>query len=71
MSNHSANDETVLAAENVTKQVISPEGSLTILSDVSFGVNKGESIAIVGGQGNPHCWPCWPGLICQRKAESG
>ncbi len=51
MSNHSANDNTVLAAENVTKQVISPEGSLTILSDVSFRVNKGESVAIVGASG--------------------
>ena len=51
MSNHSANDNTVLAAENVTKQVISPEGSLTILSDVSFSVNKGESVAIVGASG--------------------
>jgi len=41
----------VLSAENVSKQVISPEGSLTILSDVSFSINRGESAAIVGASG--------------------
>ncbi|MFQ5982260.1 MAG: ABC transporter ATP-binding protein [Woeseiaceae bacterium] len=51
MSNDSANDGAVLAAENVTKQVISPEGSLTILSDVSFSVDKGDSVAVVGASG--------------------
>ncbi len=51
MSSHSVNDEAVLVAENVTKEVISPEGSLTILSDVSFSVEKGDSIAVVGASG--------------------
>jgi putative ABC transport system ATP-binding protein len=51
MSNGSVNEEAVLVAENVTKQVISPEGSLTILSDVSFSVDKGDSIAVVGASG--------------------
>jgi putative ABC transport system ATP-binding protein len=51
MSNSSANDKAVLVAENVTKQVISPEGNLTILSDVSFSVEKGESVAVVGASG--------------------
>lgn len=41
----------VLSAENVSKQVISPEGSLTILSDVSFSINRGESAAIMGASG--------------------
>ena len=41
----------VLVAENVTKQVSSPEGSLTILSEVSFSVDKGDSIAVVGASG--------------------
>jgi putative ABC transport system ATP-binding protein len=41
----------VLAAENVSKQVSSPEGSLTILSEVSFSIEKGESVAIVGASG--------------------
>lgn len=51
MSNNSANDEAVLVAENVTKQVISPEGSLTILSKVSFSVDRGDSVAVVGASG--------------------
>lgn len=41
----------VLSAENVSKKVISPEGSLTILSDVSFSINRGESAAIMGASG--------------------
>ncbi len=41
----------VLVAVNVTKQVSSPEGSLTILSEVSFSVDKGDSIAVVGASG--------------------
>ena len=40
-----------MVAESVTKQVISPEGSLTILSDVSFSVDKGDSVAVVGASG--------------------
>ncbi|MFQ5547861.1 MAG: ABC transporter ATP-binding protein [Woeseia sp.] len=51
MSNHSANSRAVLAADNVTKQVISPEGSLTILSRVSFSIDKGDSVAVVGASG--------------------
>ena len=41
----------VLAANNVTKQVSSPEGTLTILSDVSFAIEKGDSVAVVGASG--------------------
>ncbi len=41
----------VLKAENLSKQVTSPEGALTILRDVSFDVRAGESIAIVGASG--------------------
>jgi len=51
MSNNSPDATVVLAAANVTKVVTSPEGSLTILSDISFTVEKGESIAIVGPSG--------------------
>jgi putative ABC transport system ATP-binding protein len=51
MSNHSTIEDAVLTAENVSKQVISPEGPLTILSDVSFSIRKGESVAIVGASG--------------------
>jgi len=41
----------VLAARDVNKQVSSPEGSLTILSGVSFTIDKGESVAVVGASG--------------------
>ena len=51
MSNNSSNNAAVLAAQNVTKVVTSPEGNLTILSDISFSVEKGDSIAIVGPSG--------------------
>jgi putative ABC transport system ATP-binding protein len=42
---------TVLEARGVTKQVSSPEGTLTIVDDVSFSVASGESIAVVGSSG--------------------
>jgi len=51
MSNDSPDQQTVLATEEVSKQVSSPEGTLTILSDVSFAVRRGESVAIVGPSG--------------------
>lgn len=43
--------DTVLAAEGLGKQVSSPEGTLTILSEVSFRVLRGESVAIMGASG--------------------
>ena len=51
MENQSTSGATVLAAHNVSKEVSSPEGSLTILDDVSFNVSAGESIAVVGPSG--------------------
>lgn len=41
----------VLEAHKLGKQVSSPEGSLTILSDVSFIIRAGESVAVVGPSG--------------------
>lgn len=43
--------DAVLAARNVSKQVSSPEGILTILSNVSFAIDKGDSVAVVGASG--------------------
>jgi putative ABC transport system ATP-binding protein len=51
MENQSTGKATVLAAHNISKQVSSPEGSLTSLNDVSFNVSAGESIAVVGPSG--------------------
>jgi putative ABC transport system ATP-binding protein len=41
----------VLEARNLSKQVSSPEGPLTIVRDISFAVTKGESVALVGPSG--------------------
>ena len=41
----------VLSAVDLSKQVSSPEGGLTILSKVSFDINAGESVAVVGPSG--------------------
>ena len=51
MTDNSANKNVVLTANNVSKKVISPEGGLTILSGVSFEIDRGESVAIVGASG--------------------
>ncbi|HVC01313.1 MAG TPA: ABC transporter ATP-binding protein [Steroidobacteraceae bacterium] len=42
----------VLEARGLTKTVASPEGSLTILADVSLQVRAGETLAIVGESGS-------------------
>jgi putative ABC transport system ATP-binding protein len=43
--------EPVLKAERVTKQVSSPEGTLTILAEVEVSIAAGETVAIVGSSG--------------------
>ncbi len=43
--------DSVLKAENLTKQVSSPEGSLTIVHDVSIDIAKGDTVAVVGASG--------------------
>ena len=42
--------DTVLAAESLGKKVSSPEGTLTILAEVT-SIRRGESVAIVGASG--------------------
>jgi len=41
----------VLEAKSLRKEVSSPEGTLTILDDVSLAVRAGESVAVVGASG--------------------
>ena len=43
--------DSVLKAENLSKQVSSPEGSLTIVDDVSLDIAAGESVAVTGPSG--------------------
>ncbi len=43
--------DSVLKAENLSKQVSSPEGALTIVQEVSLEIAPGESVAIVGASG--------------------
>ena len=51
MRDQSAIKEVVLEAQGIGKQVSSPEGTLTILLDVSFQILAGESVAVVGPSG--------------------
>ncbi len=51
MTDHDIQGKIVLEARQVSKTVASPEGSLTILADVSLRVRAGESLAIVGPSG--------------------
>ena len=40
-----------LVAEHLSKKVTSPEGTLTILDEVSFAIGRAETVAIVGPSG--------------------
>ena len=42
----------LLKAKNITKEVNSPEGILTILSDINLTVYEGQAISIVGPSGS-------------------
>ena len=44
-------DEIVLSTSNLSKQVSSPEGTLTILENVSLQISSGEAVALVGPSG--------------------
>src|SRR5690606_40807842 len=46
-----SNDGYLLRAEKLTKKVSSPEGELTILDGVNFGVARADTAAIVGPSG--------------------
>ena len=50
MENNQTNDD-LFNLVNVNKTVLSPEGSLTILSDISLRIKEGESVAIIGTSG--------------------
>jgi putative ABC transport system ATP-binding protein len=51
MKTSTQKSESALKAHDLSKQVSSPEGLLTILDNVSLAVQHGESVAIVGASG--------------------
>lgn len=42
----------MVEAQHLSKQVISPEGELRILDDVSLRIDRGEAVAVVGASGS-------------------
>ena len=42
----------IVQANTLGKQVISPEGTLTILNDINLSITEGESLAIIGVSGS-------------------
>ncbi|MCC9001504.1 MAG: ABC transporter ATP-binding protein [Candidatus Competibacter sp.] len=42
----------IVQTECLSKRVVSPEGPLVILDDISFGIACGESVAVVGASGS-------------------
>lgn len=51
MNESAVKNNVVLSAHGLGKEVSSPEGTLTILNDVSFTIGTGESVAVVGASG--------------------
>ena len=45
-------DQALVQAQNLVKQVSSPEGTLTILNGVSLSILAGEAVAVVGVSGS-------------------
>ena len=43
---------TILVAENLGKSFSGPSGSLTVLDDINFTIERGETVAIVGASGS-------------------
>jgi putative ABC transport system ATP-binding protein len=47
-----SNNNYIVQAETLGKQVSSPEGILTILNDINLSIKQGESLAIIGVSGS-------------------
>jgi len=68
----------IVQAEQLGKQVASPDGPLTILADVDLAIRRGESVAIVGVSGSERTiTPAWDptkldeARVRQMLAEAG
>jgi NitT/TauT family transport system ATP-binding protein len=44
-------DQTLISLENVTKTFSTPSGKITVLSNISLGVQRGKTLCIVGPSG--------------------
>jgi len=44
-------DQTLISLENVTKTFSTPSGTITVLSNISLGVQRGKTLCIVGPSG--------------------
>jgi putative ABC transport system ATP-binding protein len=44
--------DAMIRVEGLGKQVVSPEGPLVILADISFSIARGDSVAVVGASGS-------------------
>ena len=42
----------ILIAEHLTKSFVSPSGPLTVLDDINFKIQRGETVAVVGTSGS-------------------
>jgi putative ABC transport system ATP-binding protein len=46
------NTDFIVRVEQLGKQVVSPEGPLTILDDINFTIAPGDSVAVIGASGS-------------------
>ncbi len=52
MNATSSNDSPILRAQGISKRVASPEGALDILTDITFDLPRGETLAVLGASGS-------------------
>jgi NitT/TauT family transport system ATP-binding protein len=51
MPSNESVDQTLISLENVTKTFSTPSGKITVLSNISLGVQRGKTLCIVGPSG--------------------
>jgi putative ABC transport system ATP-binding protein len=69
MNATSSNDAPILRAQGISKRVASPEGVLDILTDITFDLPRGETLAVLGASGSGKSTLL--GLLAGLDAPSG